>query len=118
MRYHYTKKVKRKSIYGIKYFCNHPVYNCCTLYKIHDRGIAVIQQKVTQNKYTYWTCIDEYLIDDIYLNENFKRIFDERAKVSSDGLYPTISIRQLMWALKMKPLKRERWETCFDRKDI
>jgi hypothetical protein len=23
-----------------------------------------------------------------------------------------------MWALKMKPLKRERWETCFDRRDI
>jgi hypothetical protein len=23
-----------------------------------------------------------------------------------------------MWALKMKPIKRERWETCFDRRDI
>jgi hypothetical protein len=23
-----------------------------------------------------------------------------------------------MWALKMKPIKRERWETCFDRRII
>lgn len=32
----------------------------------------------------------------------------------TDGLYPTVTIRQIMWALKMKPLPRERWETCFD----
>ena len=24
----------------------------------------------------------------------------------------------IMWALKMKPLSRERWETVFDRRDI
>ena len=34
------------------------------------------------------------------------------------GLYPTVTIRQIMWALKIKPLKRERWETCFDRREI
>jgi len=27
-------------------------------------------------------------------------------------------VRQIMWALKMKPIKRERWETVFDRKEI
>lgn len=31
---------------------------------------------------------------------------------------PTVTIRQIMWALKMKPIKRERWETVFDRRDI
>lgn len=30
----------------------------------------------------------------------------------------TVTIRQIMWALKLKPIKRERWKTCFDRKDI
>jgi hypothetical protein len=24
----------------------------------------------------------------------------------------------MMWALKMKPLPKERWETAFDRRDI
>ena len=36
----------------------------------------------------------------------------------TDGLYPTVTIRQIMWALKMKPIQRQRWETCFDRRDI
>ena len=36
----------------------------------------------------------------------------------TDGLYPTVTIRQIMWALKMKPIQRQRWETCFDRREI
>lgn len=35
-----------------------------------------------------------------------------------DGIYPTMTVRQAMWAAKMKPLKKERWETVFDHKDI
>jgi len=31
---------------------------------------------------------------------------------------PTVTVRQIMWALKMKPIKKEKWETCFDRRDI
>ena len=27
-------------------------------------------------------------------------------------------IQQMMWGMKMKPIPRERWETCFDRRDI
>lgn len=27
-------------------------------------------------------------------------------------------IRQMMRGMKMKPIQRERWETCFDRRDI
>ena len=46
----------------------------------------------------------------------FKKFFDDRAGEDTDGLYPTVTIRQIMWALKMKPLAKERWETCFDRK--
>lgn len=54
----------------------------------------------------------------IYLNLGFKKYFDERAKTATDGLYPTVTVRQIMWALKLKPIKRKRWETVFDRKDI
>ena len=62
--------------------------------------------------------IDEWLGNDIYLHPNFKKYFDERAGLCVDGLYPTVTVRQIMWALKMKPISRERWETCFDRRYI
>lgn len=44
--------------------------------------------------------------------------FSERAGNPIEGLYPTVLIRQIMWGLKMKPLKREQWETYFDRRTI
>ena len=36
----------------------------------------------------------------------------------SGGLFPTVTVRQLMWALKMKPIAKECWETVFDRREI
>lgn len=79
----------------------------------------MIQQRFdSSNKCTYWSEIDPWLTDAIYLHPKFKDYFDERAEECKDGLYPTVTVRQLMWALKMKPLKKERWETVFDRRDI
>lgn len=119
MRYHYEKPDIYTPIYGETYICKHPVYDKCTLFKIHDKGLAVIQQRYDeQNKSTYWTEIDPWLANDLYLHPDFKRYFNERAGNCSDGLYPTVTIRQIMWALKMKPIPRERWETVFDRRDI
>lgn len=106
-------------MYGQTYICDHPVYSRCTLYQIDNAGIAVIQQRYDPvTKRTWWSEIDPWLTDDIYLHDKFRDFFDKRAGRATDGLYPTVSIRQIMWALKMKPLKRERWETCFDRRDI
>jgi hypothetical protein len=83
------------------------------------RGLAVIQQRFDpESKSTWWGELDPWLTDDIYLHPEFKQFFDKRAGTCIDGLYPTVAVRQLMWALKMKPLPKERWETCFDRKDI
>ena len=104
-------------MYGITYKCDHPVYNSCTLYLIGKKGLAVIQQRC-EDKYTWWTEIDPWLTDSLYLHPNFKEFFDKRAGEPTNGLYPTVTIRQIMWALKMKPIPRERWETCFDRRDI
>lgn len=119
MRYHFDKPSMYLSMYGRVYICNHPVYDRCTLYEINNKGLAVIQQRFdNETKSTYWTEIDEWLTDPLYLNKNFKKYFDERAKECTDGLYPTVSVRQIMWALKMKPIPRKRWETYFDRKDI
>ena len=79
----------------------------------------MIQQRFNKEyKSTWWSEIDPWLTDILYIHPKFKEFFDERAGVSENGLYPTVTIRQIMWALKMKPIPRERWETCFDRRAI
>lgn len=119
MRYHYEKPDFYASMYGQIYICNHPVYTRCTLFKIEDKGLAVIQQRYEPDtKSTWWSEVDPWLTDALYLHPKFKTFFDERAGEKKDGLYPTVTIRQIMWALKMKPIKRERWETVFDRREI
>ena len=106
-------------MYGTTHDCDHPVYSRCTLFTEGDRGIAIIQQRYdAKTKHTWWTEIDPWLTDPIYLNLGFKELFDSRADKCTNGIYPTMTLRQIMWALKMKPLKKERWETCFDRKVI
>ena len=119
MRYHYEKPTIYLSKYGTTYKCDHPVYNSCTLFKMENKGLAVIQQRYsTRSKKTWWSELDPWLPDDIYLHPKFKEFFEERSGECKDGLYPTVTIRQIMWALKMKPIARERWETCFDRRLI
>ena len=119
MRYHYEKPTAYSTMYGTTYVCNHPVYDKCTLFKMGNKGLAVIQQRYNpSDKTTRWGEIDPWLTDSIYLHPRFKEYFDVRSGYCYDDLYPTVTIRQLMWGLKMKPMAKERWETCFDRKDI
>lgn len=119
MRYHYEKPSIYLSMYGSTYICDHPVYSKCTLFKIEDKCLAIIQQRYDPDtKTTWWGEIDPWLTDELYLHPKFKGFFNKRAGKAINGLYPTVTIRQIMWALKMKPISRERWETCFDRKDI
>lgn len=119
MRYHYEKPSIYLSMYGKLYICDHPAYNACTLFKIGDKGLAVIQQRFdSDTKNTWWSEVDPWLTDDLYLHPKFKEYFDERAGNCTSGLYPTVTVRQMMWALKMKPIPKERWETVFDRRDI
>lgn len=119
MRYHFQRPHIEKPVYGKTYICDHPVYSCCTLYESGGKGLAVIQQRYdAKTKHTWWGALDEWITGEIYLNANFKRYFDERAGKCMNGVYPTVSVRQIMWALKMKPLRREKWETVFDRRNI
>ena len=77
---------------------------------IGKNGLAVIQKRYDQDtKHTYWTEIDPWLTDSLYLHPKFKEFFDDRSGEATDGLYPTVTIRQIMWALKMKSIPRERW---------
>jgi hypothetical protein len=106
-------------MYGKLYICEHPVYNSCTLFQIGDKGLAVIQQRFDEEtKSTWWSELDPWLPDELYLHSGFKEYFDKRSGECSDGLYPTVTVRQIMWALKMKPIPKQRWETVFDRADI
>lgn len=119
MRYHYEKPAMYMSLYGNVYICDHPVYSRCTLFQIDNKGLAIIQQRYDERtKKTYWSEIDPWLTDLLYLHPRFKEYFDKRSSECMDGLYSTVTIRQIMWALKIKPIPKERWETCFDRKNI
>ena len=119
MRYHYEKPIIYLSKYGATHECNHPVYDKCTLFTIDNKGLAVIQQRYDkESKCTWWGEIDPWLTDTLYLHDGFKEFFDKRSGECENGIYPTVTIRQIMWALKIKPMKKERWETCFDRKAI
>lgn len=119
MRYHYEKPKRYSNLYGELYICNHPVYDRCTLFRIDEKGLAVIQQRFdSRTKSTSWGEIDAWVTDALYLHPQFKEYFDSRAKEPENGLFPTVTVRQIMWAFKMKPLLKERWETVFDRKDI
>lgn len=119
MRYHSEQPSRYTTMYGEKHICNHPLYDCCTLVKIGHKGLAIVQQRYNElEKTTWWSDIDPWLVDKIYLHPNFRKYFDKHCKESSDDIYPTVTVRQIMWALKMKPLKRQRWETVFDRQEL
>ena len=55
MRYHYEKPNIYLSMYGKVYFCNHPVYHCCTLFQIGEKGLAVIQQRFDEKTKSTWS---------------------------------------------------------------
>ena len=119
MRYYYEKPKFYTSMYGEIYICKHPIYNRCTLFKIGNNGLAVIQQRFDPStKQTWWSEIDPWLNDNLYLHPKFLKYFNSNSDVCRDDLYPTVTIRQIMWALKMKPLPKKRWETVFDRREI
>lgn len=120
MRYHY-KPVDRCTIIPIPKICwqvkfNHPLYNQCSL-AIGDRGcLAIVYQYWDKRrKACYWSFVPPALLLDISMQPGFKDYVEKLAKPAENGLYPTVPVRKVMWALRMKPLKRERWETVLDR---
>ena len=73
MRYHYEKPEIYLSMYGKVYFCDHPVYHCCTLFQIGEKGLAIIQQRFDEKtKSTWWGEVDPWITDDLYLHPCFK----------------------------------------------
>lgn len=119
MKYFHEKSSYNYHIYGTIYSCDHLVYNRATLYICDGLGLCVIQQRYDANtKRTWWAEIDPWLVDEIYLHPKFNDYFAKYAGKSVDRIYPTVTVRQIMWALRMKPIKREKWETVFDKSPI
>ncbi len=87
MRYHFDKPEIYLSLYGKRYICEHPVYNSCTLYRIEKRGLAVIQQRFdSETKSTWWSEVDPWITDALYLHPDFREYFEMRAGACTDGL--------------------------------
>lgn len=115
MKYHYKQGVFRYGLYGETYICNHPVYTSCTLFKKGDIGLGIIQQRYDAiTKMTWWTEVDTWLIDEVFMHRRFTELFEKYAAAPINDIYPVLSIRQAMWRLRMKPLPRQPWETVFD----
>ncbi len=111
MKYYYEKHENWIGA-GEIYSCNHPIYNRCTLFREGDLGIAVVQEHFDiSRKIRWWGSLEPWIAGDIYCNPRFDMFFRENAtKPDKNGLYPTFTVRKIMWALRMKPLKREFWE--------
>lgn len=111
MKYYYEKPDNWVGA-GETYICDHPLYNKCTLFRDGRLGLAVIQEHFDiSRKVRWWGAVEPWIAGDIYLSDGFKLYFRENAGVKdSKGLYPTVTVRKIMWALRMKPLRREFWE--------
>lgn len=114
MRYFYEPSDYSGTKNWLTHYCDHPMYNRCTLYLQGDRGLAVVQQRFdTASKALYWDRVDPLLADDIYLNEDFQLYFEKFSGKEINKIFPTVQVRKLMWALRMKPLPKEFWERDF-----
>lgn len=113
MRYYYIKKREWTCKHARTYMCDNPLYNSGTLYFENGKGMLVIQLHFDERtKRMWWGPIDPWLIDDIYSQVNFFEVFNKIAsEKNSRGIFPEIKIRKLMWELRMKPLKKEIWES-------
>ena len=73
--------------------------------------MAVVQQRFNSRlKVTWWGPIDPWLVDDIWQQDGFERLFESKADKACNGLYPTVTVRKVMWELRMRPLPRQYWE--------
>lgn len=109
MKYFYERPHNYIAMFGEVVSVSHPLFTNATLYFSKGKGVLVVVQEFDyESKAITWSSLPPYLANDIYLNEHFPGFF--RANATS-GDYPIFTARQLMWALRMKPLHRETWET-------
>ena len=96
------------------YILDDPRFNQCTLFTEGNVGLIIIQQRYNKTlKCTWWGSLNRSLTKRILKSENFIDYFDENAAPPVGELYPVFEVRKVMWALRMRPLPKEIWETKF-----
>ena len=93
----------------------HPAYNSYTLFYYNKKGLSVIRQYYNSRlKITWWGALDEELAEKIAKNEAFYGYFERLAGCSDEkGIYPTVTLRQVMRGIGVKASKKQAWETRF-----
>ena len=88
------------------------MFNRCTLFELDDLGLIIIQEHFNEKiKARWWGAVDPWLAYDIFNNPNFGEfLYNNAAKCDENKLYPVFTVRKVMYALKMKPLKKAFWE--------
>lgn len=111
MKYFYEPTKDHTENFFQLYHCDHPLFDLCTLYFWDGKGLIVVQQKYDEaNKTLSWGPVDSNVANDIFLHPDFPDYFFMNADYGEENGFPIISVRKLMWALRMKPLKKEEWE--------
>ena len=111
MKYYYERPETWTVNSGTIHTCDHPIYSKCTLYLKDGRGVAIVQKRFSKKTKTFWWGpIDPWLVDDISSQKGWANWFDKNADGPIDDIYPTFTIRKVMWALRMKPLPRDPYE--------
>ena len=111
MKYYYQKPDICVRIFGDPISLDHSIYRGGTLYLENGKGIIVTQKKFdAARKECSWEAVDSWIANDIYSNSKFPSFFKEYA---TEKDYPIFELRKVMWALRMKPLKKEDWELYF-----
>ena len=115
MRYYYQNRSteeKEDPDKGYVRWLPHKCYYLCTLFEKDNRGLAVVRPIFDEVEKTItFTALEDSLANDICNQPDFDEYFAEHADYQdADGCYPTIGVRKIMWALRMKPLKKEEWE--------
>lgn len=115
MKYYYEPSDNAQVGAGEIYICDHPLFNKGTLFRIGSKGLIIVQEHYNKKtKARWWGPVVPWLSYDIYTNSNFASFFEKTAsECDENGLFPVISVRKVMWALRMKPLRKELWENGF-----
>ncbi len=98
-------------MFGKPIHLEHPIYRGGTLYFEKGKGLIITQQHFdAKTKNCFWDYVDYWIANDIYTSSKFYDFFDANATVTN---FPVFELRKVMWELRMKPLKKEAWETFF-----
>lgn len=111
MRY-FTENDGKQVANRFMYRCDHPLYSDCTLYELGDKGLAVVQKRYNAKLKLFWYgSLEPWLAELIFENDGFELYFAKNCGDCKDGIFPTVTVRQIMWALRMKPLEKTWWES-------